>query len=110
MPRAAIVTGGASGIGRALGAALVRRGDQVVLADIEGAAAEEVAEQLTALRSSTAPRGGGRRSAAFPPALPPFQTANSWEGSWKALNSSALPEGSRKNIVHCSPGSPWKRT
>jgi NAD(P)-dependent dehydrogenase (short-subunit alcohol dehydrogenase family) len=49
MPRVAIVTGGASGIGRALGAALVRRGDQVVLADVEGAAAEEVAEQLTAL-------------------------------------------------------------
>ena len=33
MSRIAIVTGGASGIGRALGAALVRRGDQVVLAD-----------------------------------------------------------------------------
>lgn len=49
MPRAAIVTGGASGIGRALGAALVRRGDQVVLADVEGAAAAEVAVQLTAL-------------------------------------------------------------
>jgi NAD(P)-dependent dehydrogenase (short-subunit alcohol dehydrogenase family) len=49
MSRVAIVTGGASGIGRALGAALVRRGDQVVLADVEGAAAVEVAEQLTAL-------------------------------------------------------------
>jgi len=49
MPRVAIVTGGASGIGRALGAALVRRGDHVVLADVEGAAAIEVAEQLTAL-------------------------------------------------------------
>jgi NAD(P)-dependent dehydrogenase (short-subunit alcohol dehydrogenase family) len=49
MARVAIVTGGASGIGRALGAALVRRGDQVVLADVEGAAASEVAQQLTAL-------------------------------------------------------------
>ena len=46
---AAIVTGGASGIGRALGAALVRRGDEVVLADVDGAAAIEVAGQLTAL-------------------------------------------------------------
>jgi NAD(P)-dependent dehydrogenase (short-subunit alcohol dehydrogenase family) len=54
MSRVAIVTGGASGIGRALGAALVRRGDQVVLADIEGAAALEVAEQLTALGPGTA--------------------------------------------------------
>jgi NAD(P)-dependent dehydrogenase (short-subunit alcohol dehydrogenase family) len=49
MPRVAIVTGGASGIGRALGAALVRRGDQVVLADVEGAAGVQVAEQLTAV-------------------------------------------------------------
>lgn len=28
----------------------------------------------------------------------------------KALNSSALPEGSRKNMVACSPGWPLKRT
>ncbi len=48
MPRTAIVTGGASGIGRALGAALVRRGDRVVLADVDGGAASEVAEQLSA--------------------------------------------------------------
>lgn len=48
MSRVAIVTGGASGIGRALGAALVRRGDRVVLADVDGAAAAEVAEQLGA--------------------------------------------------------------
>jgi NAD(P)-dependent dehydrogenase (short-subunit alcohol dehydrogenase family) len=57
MPRVAIVTGGASGIGRALGAALVRRGDEVVLADVDGAAAGEVAEQLTAV-------GPGKASAA----------------------------------------------
>ena len=30
--------------------------------------------------------------------------------SWKDLNSSALPEGSSRNIVACSPGSPWNRT
>ena len=29
--------------------------------------------------------------------------------SAKALISSALPDGSRKNIVACSPGSPLKR-
>jgi NAD(P)-dependent dehydrogenase (short-subunit alcohol dehydrogenase family) len=44
--RIAIVTGGASGIGRALGAALVARGDEVVLADIDGEAAAAVAKQL----------------------------------------------------------------
>jgi NAD(P)-dependent dehydrogenase (short-subunit alcohol dehydrogenase family) len=48
MSRVAIVTGGASGIGRALGAALVRRGDLVVLADADGEAAAEVAERLGA--------------------------------------------------------------
>ena len=36
--------------------------------------------------------------------------ANSWSMSPNALNSSALPNGSRKNIVACSPGSPLKRT
>ena len=54
MSRIAIVTGGASGIGRALGAALVRRGDRVVLADVDGAAAEETAERLRATGPGTA--------------------------------------------------------
>ena len=35
--------------------------------------------------------------------------ANSFEGSLNALNSSALPEGSSRNIVACSPTSPRKR-
>jgi NAD(P)-dependent dehydrogenase (short-subunit alcohol dehydrogenase family) len=48
MSRVAIVTGGASGIGRALGTALVRRGDLVVLADVDGEAAAEVAAGLGA--------------------------------------------------------------
>ncbi len=44
--KVAIVTGGASGIGRALGAALVRRGARVVLADVNGEAAHAAAQLL----------------------------------------------------------------
>ncbi|MGY1694231.1 MULTISPECIES: SDR family NAD(P)-dependent oxidoreductase [unclassified Geodermatophilus] len=50
----AIVTGGTSGIGRALSAALVRRGDTVVLTGTDGAAAARVAEQVAADGSGTA--------------------------------------------------------
>src|SRR5438105_4857596 len=39
----AIITGGASGIGRALGEALTRQGAEVVLADLQVELAEEVA-------------------------------------------------------------------
>jgi NAD(P)-dependent dehydrogenase (short-subunit alcohol dehydrogenase family) len=46
--KVAIVTGAASGIGRALSAALARRGATVVLADIDGAGAEAAADSLAA--------------------------------------------------------------
>jgi NAD(P)-dependent dehydrogenase (short-subunit alcohol dehydrogenase family) len=47
MPRIAIVTGGGSGIGAALGQALVRRGAAVVLADIDEEAVTKQAELLS---------------------------------------------------------------
>ncbi|HEY3259135.1 MAG TPA: SDR family oxidoreductase, partial [Pseudonocardiaceae bacterium] len=52
--RVAVITGGASGIGRAIGAALVARGATVVLADIDAEGAELAAKRLTAAGPGTA--------------------------------------------------------
>jgi len=53
----AIVTGGASGIGRAIATSLVRRGDTVIVADLNAEGAEQVADKLNSL-------GEGKASAA----------------------------------------------
>lgn len=50
----AIVTGGASGIGRAIATALVARGDSVTVADLNGGGAEQVAAELSAGGPGTA--------------------------------------------------------
>ncbi|MEW6667925.1 MAG: SDR family oxidoreductase [Thermodesulfobacteriota bacterium] len=42
----AIVTGGASGIGRAIGEELVKRGCEVVIADLQGEMSEQIASKL----------------------------------------------------------------
>ena len=40
------------------------------------------------------------------PQIDGHSDANIWPGFSKNLNSRAFPEGSRRNIVHCSPGWP----
>ncbi len=44
----AIITGGASGIGRALAEELAKRGSEVVLADLQNELAEEVVSKIRA--------------------------------------------------------------
>lgn len=53
MPRVAIVTGGASGIGAALCRAVDRRGGHVVVADVDGSGAAAVAGQLRSAERAT---------------------------------------------------------
>jgi NAD(P)-dependent dehydrogenase (short-subunit alcohol dehydrogenase family) len=52
--RTAIVTGGASGIGRAIATALVLRGDAVTVADIDKEGADATAERLSEYGDATA--------------------------------------------------------
>lgn len=58
MPGAAIITGGASGIGLAIGRAMARRGHHVVLADIDAERASVAAEEVARLGSATAEGAG----------------------------------------------------
>jgi NAD(P)-dependent dehydrogenase (short-subunit alcohol dehydrogenase family) len=52
--KTALITGGASGIGRSIGAQLVAHGGKVILADIDGQAGERAASELAATAASPA--------------------------------------------------------
>lgn len=57
-PRVAVITGGASGIGHALAAALAARGDLVTVADIDAQRADSVAKELGAQHPGQADGAG----------------------------------------------------
>ena len=93
-----------------------RRDDQ----EVDAVPREEQPGSAHAVKVSQ-PRPGPRPTKEDPP--PPVGRAHSpvvglsrpsdrqsCPTSRNALNSNALPDGSRKNIVHCSPGSPSNRT
>ena len=63
--RVAVVTGGASGVGKALAKAFLSEGMKVVLADVEEPALEATVEELAALGSVTSKRTDVRQSEAL---------------------------------------------
>ena len=69
---AAIVTGGASGLGEATARALVDRGARVVLVDLQDDKGEEVAKELGAsLSGMSGPMSPARRTSPPPSRRPP---------------------------------------
>ncbi len=82
--KVAVITGAASGIGRACAELLAREGASVVVADIEGAAADRVASAITA--------GGGIGTAVAVDVSDPAQV--------EALMQVAVEEFGRLDILH----------
>ena len=75
MARIAIITGAASGIGRALAGALAARGDTVVLADIDGDGADRAARAPIWPGKGRARRRPRRWTSATPQRSRPWWTA-----------------------------------
>jgi NAD(P)-dependent dehydrogenase (short-subunit alcohol dehydrogenase family) len=85
--KTAVVTGGASGMGRAGATAFAREGARVILADINEAGAAQVADAIAA--------EGGRASAL------PFDVTSS--GSVEAMTAAAVAELGRIDVLyHCA--------
>ena len=56
--RVAVVTGGASGMGRSICQHLARKGHAVVVADIDGDGADHLAKEIACVGSQTGSQGG----------------------------------------------------
>ena len=82
--KVAIVTGSASGIGRATAQAIAREGGRVVIADLNGDGAEEVAKEITA--------AGGQASAQ--------QTDVADEGAVVAMIEAAVRRYGGLDVLH----------
>ena len=92
--KVAIVTGGASGIGRALCDELCRRGALVVVADLDDVRAEEVAQDLSA-------RGGQARAARL--------DVTDRESVQRVVSDTAADHG-RLDYMFNNAAAPWSRT
>ena len=105
--KAAVVTGGASGIGRALGVELAARGAHVVLADLDGDAAAAAAGGLpTHAAGSTVGRALDVRDARAVEALV-AEVADRWGALDLMVNNAGISLGGR---THLMPPEHWQRT
>ena len=117
-PRGSLVVGGANGIGRAIARSLADRGDEVVVADIDGAAAAACADELRAAGGSAraveldvtdveaSPRGGGRRSTPRCRSRPLSPTpASRSPGPWSTSSRPSTTASWRSTFAACSSSS-----
>jgi NAD(P)-dependent dehydrogenase (short-subunit alcohol dehydrogenase family) len=89
-PRTVIITGAAGGLGRAFAEAFARRGDVVVIADIDRAGAERAASELSGEGLSAVGTGVDVTDAASAAALAVLAAASGHGGIDVVINNAAI--------------------
>ena len=105
--RVALVTGGASGIGRATAHALARAGAAVLVADVDGARAEQVADELHAAGGSALAVAADVVDDAAVKAMVGAAT-RAFGGLDLAVNAAGV--GGAQALTHAYPEDAWLRT